>query len=478
MTTTAPIPTAASAKVTARSWAVLLVICGALFLEGIDVAMLNVAVPGIRDDLGLALGQEHWIISAYILGYAGFVLLGGRVADIAGRRRVFLVALWIFVGFSVVGGIADAGWLLVVARFVTGVAAAFMAPAGFSIVTTSFDEGHARDRALAIYGAVGAAGFVLGQVAGGLLTTASWRWVFFGPVIIGALLLLAGHRLLPLEGRTARGPRPGFDVAGALTITGGMVALIYAVVNGGQSGYDASALAALGVSTALIVAFVVIESRSRSPLVRLPLLREGGLGLVSLAGMLFMGAFFAFQFAFTLYLQDIRGWNPLAVGLTFAIMGADLVLAPILAPWLTRRFGNVTVMTAGIAAALVAYALSLRITDSWGYLELLPSLVLVAVAFALVYGPLTSAAAEGVVEAEQGTAGGVVFTAMQFGGAIGVSTVTTVLLATHSADPGVANYQRALVVPVAGALLAMVAGVVLLAQRNAAHRRSRRDVTG
>lgn len=471
MTTTAPIPTAQSARFTPRAWAVLLVICGALFLEGIDVAMLNVAVPGIRNDLGIPLGQEHWVISAYILGYAGFMLLGGRVADIAGRRRVFLVALWIFVGFSVVGGVADTGWVIVVARFVTGIAAAFMAPAGFSIVTTSFAEGQARDRALAIYGAVGAAGFVLGQVVGGLLTTASWRWVFFGPVIIGAVLLLAGHRLIHVEEPAERATRPGFDVAGALAVTAGMVALIYAVVSGSEHGYDIAALGALVIAVALIAAFIIIESRSRSPLVRLALLREGALGVISLAGMLFMGAFMAFQFALTLYLQDIRGWNPLEVGLTFAIMGADLVLAPIAAPWLIRRFGNIAVMSAGFVVALVAYLLALRLTDDWGYLELLPSLALIAVAFALVYGPLTSAAAEGVAEAEQATAGGVVFTAMQFGGAVGVSTVTTVLLASHDADPGIADYQRALLVPAAGALLALIAGAVLLVRRAAARRR-------
>jgi MFS family permease len=436
---------------------VLLVVCGALFLEGIDIAMLNVAVPAISEDLDLAAGQGHWVISAYALGYAGFMLLGGRVADLVGRRRVFLAALAVFVAFSVVGGLADSGWLLILARFATGVAAAFLTPAGFSIVTTSFAEGPPRDRALAVYGAVGAGGFVLGLVAGGLLTTASWRWVFFAPVLIGVLLLAAGHRLIRPDG-PARARTGAFDVAGSVTVTGAMVALVFAVVSGSEHGYDGTGLVALALAAVLFAAFVVVERRAAAPLVRLGLLREGVLAHASLAGLLFMGAFFAFQFVFTLYLQDLRGWTPFEVGLTFAVMGTDLVFAPLLAPWLMGRFGNVAVMTAGCVAGLASYLLALRLDGDWGYFDLLPSLLLVAVAFALVYGPLTSAAAEGVAEDEQGVAGGVVYTAYQFGGALGLSTVTTVLL-FGTGDLGADDYQRALLVPATAALGAVLVGL-------------------
>lgn len=464
MTATPTIPEQARRRPARRAFAVLLVVCGALFLEGIDIAMLNVAVPAISHDLDLAAGQGHWVISAYALGYAGFMLLGGRVADMLGRRRVFLAALAVFVGFSVLGGLADTGWMLILARFATGVAAAFMTPAGFSIVTTSFAEGPARDRALAIYGAVGAGGFVLGLVAGGLLTTASWRWVFFAPVLIGLVLLVAGHRLIRADG-PAR-PRVGaFDVTGAVTVTGGMVALVYAVVSGSEHGYDATGLVALVVAVLLLALFVLVERRAAAPLVRLSLLREGVLAHASLAGLLFMGAFFAFQFVFTLYLQELRGWTPLEVGLTFAIMGTDLVLAPLLAPWLVGRFGNVAVMTAGCAAALASYLLALRLSGDWGYVDLLPSLLLVAVAFALVYGPLTSASTEGIVEDEQGVAGGVVYTAFQFGGALGLSTVTTVLL-LGTGELGLDDYQRALLVPAVGALLAVLVAVAAWSRRS------------
>lgn len=462
--TSTPAPRRAE-RMTARAWALLLVVCGALFLEGIDIAMLNVAVPVISDDLGVADHDAHWIISAYVLGYAGFMLLGGRVSDLVGRRRVFLGALVVFIGFSVLGGVATAGWILVAARFATGVAAAFLTPAGFSIVTTSFSEGPLRTRALAVYGAVGAAGFTLGTVAGGLLTSVGWRWVFFAPVVIGLALLAVAVRLI-----RADGPRASlvgsFDLAGAVTATGGMVALVLAVVSASEGGLSPGALAGAVLAAALFVAFVVVERRAAAPLVRLGLLREGLLAHAGVVGLLFMGAFFGFQFVLTLYLQELRGWSPLEVGLTFAIMGADLLLAPLLAPRLVQRLGSAVVMTLGVAAGLGSYLLVLRLTDDWAYLDLLPSLLLVAVAFALVYGPLTDAATEGIREDEHGVAGGVVYTAFQFGGALGLALVTAVLVAGDG-PPALADHTRALLVPAVATGLALVIGL-------AASRRQRR----
>src|SRR5690242_13571694 len=177
----------------------LLVLCGAVFLEGVDVSMMGVALPSIRAELGLSTASLQWVVSAYVLGYGGFVLLGGRAADVLGRRGMFLGWMAVFIVFSGLGGLAEDGWLLIVARFVTGVAAGFMAPAGLSIITTSFAEGPARNRALLIYAGVGAAGFSLGMVVGGLLTAIGWRWVFFAPVVMAALLLLLAVRVVPRD---------------------------------------------------------------------------------------------------------------------------------------------------------------------------------------------------------------------------------------------------------------------------------------
>ncbi|MDQ4053022.1 MAG: MFS transporter [Actinomycetota bacterium] len=458
---------------TARAWALLLVLCGALFLEGVDIAMLNVAVPSIRSDLDLTTGTAHWVISAYVLGYGGFMLLGGRSADLFGRRRVFLVALAVFIAFSGLGGLADNGALLVLARFVTGVAAGFMTPAGLSIITTSFAEGPLRDRAVVIYGATGAGGFTLGMVAGGLLTSVSWRWVFFAPVILGSLLFVAGRVLIRPDQPHVRADHR-FDLPGAVTVTAAMVAAIYGLVAFGEAHDVARGTTALGVAAALAIVFVLLEQRSPAPLVRLGILRSSLLVRTNMAGLLYMGGFFGFQFVVTLYLQDLRGWSPLETGLAFAIMGIDLILAPLLTPRLVRRWGNVPVMIAGFAAAALAFGLFLRIQDDWNYIDMLPMLILVGVAFALAYGPLTLAATEGVTEAEQGLAGGLLYTSFQFGAALGLALVTIVLVGDGSAAASLGDYRSALAVPTA---LAVAAALVAFRPRRLRSRQRMRTFT-
>ncbi len=179
------------------SWGLLFVLCGAIFLEGIDVSMMGVALPAIRAELGMSTGSLQWVVSAYVLGYGGFMLLGGRAADLFGRKKMFLLWLTVFFAFSGLGGLSTEGWMLITARFVTGISAAFMTPAGLSIITTSFAEGTARNKALLVYAGTAAAGFSLGLVVGGILSEISWRWVFFGPVLLAFVILLAAIRLIP-----------------------------------------------------------------------------------------------------------------------------------------------------------------------------------------------------------------------------------------------------------------------------------------
>ena len=242
--------------------ALLLVLSGAVFMEGVDVSMMGVALPSIRADLGLATSELQWIVSAYVLGYGGFVLLGGRAADLLGRRRMFLAWMAVFAVFSGLGGIADSGWLLIVARFVTGVAAGFMAPAGLSIITSSFPEGRERNQALLIYAGVGAAGFSLGMVVGGLLTAIGWRWVFFAPVLMAAALLVVAWRVVPRDAARASG---SFDLGGALSLTGAMILLVFTVVRAPDVSL-APTLAGVLASGALLAAFVTIERRAAAPL--------------------------------------------------------------------------------------------------------------------------------------------------------------------------------------------------------------------
>src|SRR5215208_3397790 len=212
----------------ASVWGLMAVLCGVLFLDGLDVSMVGMALPSIDSDLDLTSSQLQWIVSGYILGYGGFLLLGGRAADLLGRRRVLLIALAVFTVASALGGLVNDGTLLLVTRFLKGASAAFTAPAGLSIITTKFGEGPERNRALSIYTATGASGFSLGLVAGGLLTELGWRWTFLLPVPIAIALLAAGPRFLPRD-RVALNGRRAFDVPGAVTLTAGMLLLVRTV---------------------------------------------------------------------------------------------------------------------------------------------------------------------------------------------------------------------------------------------------------
>jgi MFS family permease len=442
-------------RFTSRTWAMLSVLCGAVFLEGIDVSMVGVALPSIRSDLGLSTASLQWVVSAYVLGYGGFVLLGGRAADLLGRRRMFVLWLGVFLAFSGLGGLAGEGWVLILARFVTGVSAGFMTPAALSIITTSFAEGPARNRALLIYAGTAAGGFSLGLVVGGLLTSLDWRWTFFAPVVMAAVLLVAAVRLVPDQGRPARAAG-GFDVAGATSLTGAMLLLVFGVVRAPDVGW-LSTIATLTGSAILLATFVAVERRSASPLVRLGILRSGSLARANLGALLFVGSFIAFQFVVVLYLQELRGWSALETGLALLVVGSDTVLAPTVTPYFVNRFGTVRVILAGMVLAAVAYALFLPLGPEWSYVRMLPTLILISLAFALAYGALTIAATEGVAEQEQGLAGGLLNVSFQFGAALGLAVATAVHVAAIEVGGGPETlldaYQAALIVPVAGTLL-------------------------
>ncbi|MFG3099752.1 MFS transporter [Streptomyces sp. NPDC048182] len=434
---------------------VLLVLCGAIFLEGIDIAMLNVALPAIRADLGLSTGELGWVMSAYVLGYGGFMLLGGRAADLFGRRRMFVGWLTVFLLFSGLGGFASQPWTLILARFATGVAAAFMTPAGLSIITTGFAEGPERDRALLVYSGTSAAGFTVGLVAGGLLTAVHWRWVFFAPVVLSAVVLAAALALVPAAARPDRaGTR--VDAAGALTVTAGLVLIVLGVERAAHTGAAVSAGTVLA-GLLLLAVFAAVERRAATPLVRLGILRTGSLVRADLAALLFAAGFFGFQFLLVLYLQELRGWTTLRTSLALLVVGVDAVLSPTLTPRLVRRFGNARVITGGLLLAALAYGLFLPLGPDWSYAVMLPGLLCLGLAFALAYGPLTITATEGVAEEEQGLAGGLLYTAFQFGAALGLSAVTAVsVAATDAGTPEglLAGYRAGLLVPLAAALAA------------------------
>lgn len=449
---------ATSERMGGRAWAMLLVLCGAIFLEGVDVSMMGVALPSIQAELGMTIGELQWVVSAYVLGYGGFMLMGGRAADLLGRRRMFLFWLAVFLVFSGLGGFADEGWLLILSRLVKGIAAAFLTPAGLSIITTSFPEGRLRNKALLVYAGTAAAGFSLGLVVGGLLTAIDWRWVFFAPVLLTAAILAAAVALVPRDERAAR-TGGGFDLAGAISVTASVLLLVFAVERAAHVGWTQT-VGLLAVSLVLLAVFVTVEKRSRSPLVRLGIFRSGPLVRANLGAIFFSGSFFAFQFIAVLYLQQLRGWSPLQTGLALLAIGIDAVLAPTLTPWLVNRFGNVRVIFGGLVLAALAYILFRPIGLDWTYAAMFPSMILLGVAFALVYGPLTIAATDGISEEEQGLAGGLLNTSFQFGAGLGLAVVTavsTAAIAGATAPHAVLDgYRSALYVPIAAAALGIL----------------------
>src|SRR5215218_9616761 len=285
-------PSGSPAGFDRRAWITLLVLCGVLFLDGLDVSMVGVALPSIDSDLNLSTSTLQWVVSGYVLGYGGLLLLGGRTADLLGRRRVLIVALAVFAFASLLGALVDSGPLLIAARFIKGASAAFTAPAGLSIITTTFAEGPARNRALGIYTATGASGFSLGLVLGGLLTTAGWRWTFLLPVPIALVLLVVATRVLVHDPPAAR--REGrFDVAGAVTVTGAMLALVFGISGAPDAGWtSAQTIIALAVAAVLGVSFFTIEQRVAHPLVRLGILRSPVIAGANFAGMAVFACYF------------------------------------------------------------------------------------------------------------------------------------------------------------------------------------------
>ena len=423
-----PPPAVAGDRWDARLWGILILLCGVLFLDGLDVSMVGVALPSIRSDLGLSTSQLQWIVSGYVLGYGGLLLLGGRFADLLGRKRVLLTALTVFTAASLLGGLVSDGTLLVLTRFLKGAGAAFTAPASLSMITTTFPEGPARNRALSIYTACGASGFSLGLVFGGLLTEAGWRFTFLLPVPIALAILLTAPRLLPADGPMAL-DRRGFDIAGAVTVTAGMLLLVRTVVEAPEVGWgDPATVVALAVAILLLGAFVAIERRAPQPLVRLGILRSGSLRRANLGAMAVFGAYVGFQFVATLYMQTLLGWSALETALAFLPAGLIVALgAPRIGP-LEDRYGTQRLILIGAVAFVIGYALFLRIDEGSPYAGvMLPSMLLIGVGFALSFPSLNIQATAGVADREQGLASGLVSTSFQVGGAIVLAVVSAVV---------------------------------------------------
>jgi EmrB/QacA subfamily drug resistance transporter len=411
-------------------WKALAIVCAAFFMTVLDVSIVNVALPSIGKALNFSQDNLQWVITAYAITFGGFLLLGGRAADLLGRRRVFYVGVAVFTIASFFCGLAWSEGVLIGARAVQGLGAAIISPAALSIITTMFDEGAERNKALGIWGAIGGSGAAVGVLAGGLLTKyLGWEWIFFVNVPVGALALALAPRFV----RESRSDRESTqDVGGAITVTGGLALLVYAVSNAPSHGWSSSwTISRLAIAAALLIAFLVIESRAKDPLMPFRIFRVSTVAGANVAGLLLGVVVFANFFILTLYVQNVLGWSALKTGITFVATAGTAILWAGVAQALVTRVGAKTVMAVGFVAMIAGLLWYTQIPVQASYWsDLLPGYLLVGFALPFCFIPVSIAALAGVEQHEAGLASGLINTAQQIGGAIGVAVTSSVSI-TH-----------------------------------------------
>ena len=459
-----------------RAGAILAVVSGAQFMLILDLAIVNVAIPSMQADLQLDQADLQWVVITYGLALGGFLLLGGRAADLLGRRRVLVSGLALFAAASLAAGLSDALWQLVGARAVQGIGAALAAPAALSILTSTFTEGAARNKALGIFGAVGGAAGTVGVIAGGLFTEGpGWEWIFLVNVPIGAALIGLVMLFVPGGRPSERTPA---DVAGAVTVTAGLMAIVYAINRTVDDGWLSSAtigFAALGV--ALLVAFVAVERRSPAPLVPLRVFRRRTFTAANVVAALLWAAFFATIFEGTLWFQQALGYSAVETGVAWlASTVSSLVVAGAVAPRFVGRFGASTSLVVGQLLVTGGLLSLTRVpVDAAYWTDVFPGLLAFGLGLGFSIMAVQVAAFTGVDESTAGLAGGMIETSREIGGALGVAVVATIALARvddvlASAGSGPAEtsmaltegFQRAMLVAAGLSLLAATAAGLLL----------------
>ena len=409
-----------------RSSLVLALACLAQFMVVLDVSIVNVALPSIHNDLHFSRTGLQWVVNAYVLTFAGFLLLGGRAADLFGRRRVFLVGLGLFSLASLVGGLADSPNMLTAARAAQGLGGAILSPASLTIIMTTFTEGAERNRALGTWSSVAGAGGAAGGVLGGVLTSyLSWRWVLFVNVPIGAVAVAAAVAFLT-EGRRPTEDR-SLDVAGAVTVTAGLAALVYAIVNTNTVPWtSARTIGWLAAAVALLAVFLVIQTRARSPLMPLSLFRSRTLSLANAVMLLTGVVFFSFWYFLSLYMQTVIGYGALKAGLAFMPMALAIIIGAQLSSRLLTVTGARPLLSGGVLLASGGFFWMSHLGLHSSYLSgLFGPGVLVAVGIGLCFTPLTAVATSGVPFTQAGLASGLLNTSRQMGGSIGLAALAT-----------------------------------------------------
>ena len=455
-----------------RRWLTLAIVGAAFFMTILDVAIVNVAIPSIQIDLDIPEKTVQWVITAYAITFGGFLLLGGRMADLLGRRRIFLVGLVLFTIASLVCGLANSAGVLIGSRAVQGLGAAIISPAALSIVTTTFREGAERNKALGIWGALGGSGAAAGVLFGGILTKyLGWEWIFWVNVPVGVLVLVLALRFVP-ESIADLGHRR-FDAAGAVTITSSLALFVYAISKAPDVGWgSAQTILVLLASAALFVISIAIEMRSSAPLVPLTIFRIRSLLGANVAGFLLGAVIFANFFVLTLYVQQVLGWSALKTGVTFLATAGTTVIWAGVAQALATRYSPMPVIVIGMLVLVVSLIWYTQIpVDGHYWPDLLPAYITFALGLAFAFVPVTIAALAQVAPRDAGLASGLINTNQQIGGAIGVAVASTIFT-SHSkallktghtpAEAFTSGYQNAFWALVALAVAGAVAAFVLL----------------
>jgi EmrB/QacA subfamily drug resistance transporter len=410
-----------------RRWAALAMIVVAQFMVVLDVAIVNVALPSIKTDLNFSQESLQWVITAYSILFGGALLLGGRLADLLGRRRLFVAGLLLFTVSSLLDGFAWSEGSLIAFRALQGLGAALLSPAALSILTTTFREGRERNLALGIWGAASGSGGAAGVLLGGALTSAlDWSWIFFINVPVGALVIALSPWLLRESSANLR--HRHFDFAGAASITAGLMVLVYALTRAAQHGWGtAETIGLLAASAALVAAFVVIELRSKAPLLPLRIFRLRTLAASNLSGLLMGGAIFSQFFLLTLYMQQVLHYSALETGVAYIGLTLTIIGFSAVAQALVTRIGVRRVLPVGLALATVSLVLFARLPVHGHYFaDLFPAFLISGLGLALAFVPMSIGALTGVSPAEAGIASGLINTNQQIGGAIGVAAATTI----------------------------------------------------
>jgi len=454
-------------------WLVLALVCVGQFMVVLDISIVNVALPSIQGDLRFTTSGLQWVVNAYTLTFGGFLLLGGRAADLFGRRRVFLVGLGAFSLASLVGGSAQSQAMLIGARAFQGLGAAILAPATLTMLTTSFSEGAARARALGVWSAVASAGASAGALLGGVLTDLlSWRWILFVNVPIGVLALVAARRFLP-ESRAEASERH-LDLVGAVAVTGGLVALVYAIVRTQTSSWSSpQTLGILALALVLFAAFLLTEARwARVPLVPLRIFRSRSVAAGNVVMLLLFAALFGSWYFETLYMQRVLGYSPLRAGLAFLPQTVLIAGGAQLTSRLVTRIGTRPLIVVGSLVSAIGLAWLSRIAPGSSFTsDILGPFVLIGFGMGIAVTPITVAGTEGVPREDAGLASGLLNTSRTVGAAVGLAALATLAAdRTTSALSGVATTHARLASALTdGYSLALIVGaIVLLAAAGAA----------